>query len=266
MTQEKKISNLVIGGNLAALEYAFREGFPIFYDKLETPFHLEQTKEGIAKKDVIENYSFLLSMAGLNLSSTMTAEYRIEDNVLTISGKKPWKISYRYDKIFDFRTKEDDRLYKVVDYINVRSCGKHDIRELRTKDDFVKEIYFYPSQRMNSSKKFSLFTHNYETITKDAMIVSYLTREQIEDEEYSQIYSRLRLKELMKEAGIKGKRCGTRPDGKIKRNAIKLEFDKRVVNELEEVERNYYYTESRDPYLNKLFGYLYGRSGKTKKT
>ena len=118
---------------------------------------------------------------------------------------------------------------------------------------------------MNSSKKFSLFTHNYETITKDAMIVSYLTKEQIEDEEYSQIYSRLRLKELMKEAGIKGKRCGTRPDGKIKRNAIKLEFDKREVNELEEVERNYYYTESRDPYLNKLFGYLYGRSGKTKK-
>lgn len=266
MKQINKIDNLVVGGNLAALEFAFREGFPIFYEKLETPFHLEQTKEGLTKKDIIDNYSFLLSMAGLNLSSNMVAEYRIDNNILTISGKNPWKISYQYDNIFDFRVEEDNKIYKVVDYINVRSCGKHDIRELRTKDEFVKEIYFYPSQRMNSSKNFSLFTHNYETITKDAMVVSYLTKKQIEDEECSQIYSRLKLKELMKESGIKGKRCGTRPDGKIKRNAIKLEFDRREVNELEEVDRNYYYTQSKDSYLNKLFGYLYGTSGKTKKT
>ena len=62
MKWNKKVKNLVIGGNLAALEFAFREGFPVFYDKLEVPFRLEQTKEGTNKKDLIQNYAFLLSI------------------------------------------------------------------------------------------------------------------------------------------------------------------------------------------------------------
>ena len=265
MKHQKKIKDLVLGGNLLALEYAFREGLPIFYDKLEATFHLEQTKEGLLKKDIIENYAFLLSMAGLNLSSHLVSEFRMQDNVLTITGRVPWKEEYIFENIVDFHKDEEDLVYKVVDYINVRSCGKHDVRELKTQEDFVKEVYFYPSKRMNSSKNFSLYTHSYENVTKDAMIVSYLTKKQIQDEEYSQIYSRLKLKEMMKDAGIKGKKCGTRPDGKIKRNAIKLEFDRREINELEEVSRDYYYTESKHPYLNRLFKYLYGKNSKTKK-
>jgi hypothetical protein len=266
MTNYQKIDKLVFGGNLPSLEYAFREGIYIFYEKLETPFHLEYTKEGLNKKDVIENYAFLLSMAGLNLSSNFVSDYRINDNILTITGKIPWKFEYSFNEIIDFSRQEKERIYKVVDYVNVRSCGNHDVRELKMEDNFVKEIYFYPSKRMNSSKNFSLSTHNYETITKDAIVVSYLTKSQIEDEEYSQIYSRLRLKEIMKEVGIQGKRCGTRPNGKIKRNAIKLEFSKREINEVEEVQRNFYYTESKNPYLNRLYRYLYGRNSKTKKT
>jgi hypothetical protein len=266
MDKINKIKNLVIGGNLQALEYAFREGFPIFYEKLEIPFHLEETKEGINKKDIIQNYAFLLSMAGLNLNSYLVAEYRLENNILFLSGKIPWKLIYQADNIIDFRKQSEEITYKVIDYINVRSCGNHDIRELRTEENFVKEIYFYPSQRMNSSKNFSLSTHNYETVTKDVMIVSYLSKKQIEEEQYSQIYSRLKLKEIMKEVGIQGKKCGTRPNGKVKRNAIKLEFEKREINEIETIERNYYYTESKNVYLNKLYKYLYGKNSKTKKT
>lgn len=266
MKQVIKVENLVLGGNLEALEFAFREGFPVFYEKLEIPFHLDQTKEGLNKKDVIENYAFLLSLGGLNLNSYLVSEYRLTENSLVVSGKKPWQVEIFFKKIIDFTEKQNDTLYKVVDYINVRSCGAHDIRELRTEDSFVKEIYFYPSKRMNSSKNFNLMTHNYETITKDAMIVSYLTKKQIEDEEYSQIYSRLKLKEIMKEAGIKGKRSGTKEDGTIKRQSIKLEFSKREINTTEQQDRNYYYTESKNNYLNKLFNHLYGRNSKTKKT
>lgn len=266
MKQVSRINNLVIGGTLAALEFAFREGFPVFYDKLEIPFHLEQTKDGLNKKDVIQNYAFLLSMAGLNLSSPFVSEYRIDNQSLFLSGKIPWKIEYQFENVYDFRKQDKDKIYKVIDYINVRSCGNHDTREIKMQDNFVKEIYFYPSQRMNSSKNFSLSTHNYEKITKDAMVVSYLTKKQIEEDEYSQIYSRLRLKEIMKEVGILGKKCGTRPNGTIKRNAIKLEFDRREISEIEEVQRNYYYSKSKEPYLNKLFEYLYGKNSKTKKT
>lgn len=267
MKQIEKTKNLVIGGNLAALEFAFKEGFPVFYDKLEIPFHLEQTKEGLNRKDVIENYAFLLSLSGLNYHNYIVGEYRLEKNKLTIHGKKPWKHVVEFENLFDFRNKKNTNLkYKVVDYINVRSCGNHDIRELRTEDNFVKEIYFYPSQRANSSKNFSLSTHNYEKVVKDVMIVSYLTNRQIEKEENSPIYSRLRLLDLMKDAGIKGKKRGTRPNGKEIRSPIVLEFSKREILEIDQHERDYYYSTSKNKYLNKLFGYMYGRKNfKTEK-
>ena len=266
MKQIKKIENLVIGGNLEALECAFKNGYYIFYPKLETPFHLEQTKEGIAKKNILENYSFLLSCSGLNLYTPYVSEFRIKKNSLILTGKTSWQIEYQATNLLDMRKQESKKtLYKVVDYINVRSCGSHDTREIKTDDNFGKEIYFYPSKRNNSSKNFSLSTHNYETITKDAIVVSYLTKKQIEDEDYSPIYSRLRLKEVMKEVGIKGKRCGTRLNGSIKRNAIKLEFDKREILEIETHERNYYYTSSKNGYVDRLYKYLYGKNSKTAK-
>ena len=52
MTTNIKVKNLVVGGNLAALEFAFKEGFPIFYEKLEVPFSLEKTKDGLSKEDI----------------------------------------------------------------------------------------------------------------------------------------------------------------------------------------------------------------------
>lgn len=258
MREKKRIKNLVIGGKLEALEYAYREGFHVFYEHLETPFQLEQTSEGLNKKDIIENYAFLLSLAGLNLSNSLISSYRIEENKLFISGRKPWITEVEFQQLHDFTVEKIDNKFKVADYINTRSCGSHDFREIKTQEEFVKEIYFYPSKRANSSKKFDLMTHNYETVTKDVIIISYLTKEQIEQEEYSPIYSRLKLLETMKEIGIKGKKCGTKPNGKEIRASIKLEFDRREINQIEKNDRNYYYNKSKNKYLNKVFGYLYG--------
>lgn len=260
MKEVRTIHSLVYGNNLEALEFAYRNGIHIFYESLEKPFHLDKTKQGISKRDVIENYAFLLSCAGLNLSCHLNSKHRLGNDRITISGN-PWIIEYHFDTLYNFIEQEQNgkEKYKVVDYINIRSCGMHDIRELRTEEDFVKEIYFYPSQRSNSSKNFSLLTHSYEQVVKDAFVVSYLTKKQIEDEEYSGIYSRLRLKEIMKEVGIKGKKSGTR-NGKPKYGTIKLEFDRREINEIEKQNRDFYYSHSKHLYLTKIYKYLYGRN------
>lgn len=261
MITQIKIENLVIGGNLEALEYAYREGFHVFYEHLEAPFHLEQTSIGLNKKDIIQNYAFLLSLSGLNLNSYLVGTYRVEleEKKLLIFGRKPWQIQIEFDNIYDFTIQKQDVEYKVVDYINIRSCGSHDFREVKTDDRFVKEIYFYPSKRANSSKKFSLTTHNYETVAKDVIVVSYLNPKEIENEDYSPIYSRLKLLEIMKQIGIKGKKCGLRANGKEIRASIKLEFEKREINQIEQTDRNFYYNRSKNKYLNKIFGYLYGK-------
>lgn len=259
MKEIKKVSDLVIGGNLEALEFAYREGFPVFYEKLEVPFHLDQTKEGINRKDIIENYAFILSLAGLNYHSHIVANHRLEQNTLTISGKTPWITEIHFERLHDFR-KDSTKIYKVVDYINVRSCGPHELREIKTDEDFVKEIYFYPSQRCNSTKKFDVARNDYITAAKDVMLVSYMRGDEIDKEENSQIYTRLKLKQIMKDLGIKGKRQGKQKSGAIKYCSIKLEFAKREINEIEENNRNYYYSQSKNSYMSKIFNYMYGRS------
>jgi len=262
--QEKKISNLVIGGNLPALELAFREGYHIYYEELQFPFHLEQTKEGLIRKDIIENYAFLLSLSGLNLSGNKIFSSRLQEDYIVLNFKNSKSEKIYFKNLHDMSsTIEKQKIYKVIDYINVRSCGHHDIKTLNTKEDFVKEIYFYPSKRVNSSKNFNLFTHDYETCVKDCILVSYISGKDLENQDYSEIYSRLKLKEVMKEVGITGKKSGKTKTGKINYAPIKLEFAKREIKELEE-ERNYFYTKSKNQYLNKIFSFLYGRNTTTK--
>ena len=262
--KQKTISDLVVGGSLKALEFAFREGYHIYYDRLHIPFHLEQTKEGLTKKDIIENYAFLLSLSGLNLSNPKTYSSRLQEEYIVLNAKGTASEKIYFNNLHDMSISiDEDKTYKVIDYINIRSCGHHDIKTLNTKEDFVKEIYFYPSKRVNSSKNFNLFTHDYETCVKDCMLVSYIKGKELENEDYSQIYSRLKLKEVMKEVGIMGKKSGKTKTGKINYAPIKLEFAKREIKELEE-ERNYFYTKSKNQYLNKMFNFLYGRNTTTK--
>lgn len=256
----KKLENLVIGGDLEALEFSFREGYHIFYEKLLPPFYLDKTKESLSKKDVLENYAFILSLAGLNLHSYLNSQFRLEKNKLTISGKKPYIIEILFKNLYDFTKKyEDKKLYKVIDYIDVRSCGEHDIRELKTEENLCREIYFYPSKRVNTSKNYNFLSTNYEKITKDAIIISYIEGSSIEKEENSPIYTRLKLKEIMKSLGIRGKKCGIGKNGKQKYNSIKLEFKKREILEIEQ-ERNYFYTQSKNKFLNNLYNHLYGKN------
>ena len=260
-----ELENLVIGGDLESLEFAFREGYPIFYEELDAPLFLERTKEGVLKKDIMHNYAFILSLAGLNLSSRLNYEYRISKKTLTITGVTAWIKEYKFQNLFDFRNKfSQSETYKVVDYINIRSCGHHDLREIKIKDDTIKEVIFYPSLRNNLSKNFDIFRQSYETITKDAIVISHLKGRDIEKEENSHIYTRLRLKEIMKEAGIRGKKCGFYDNGKQKYNPIKLEFEKREILKIEKNERNYFYSKSKNYYMNKMYKYFYGRSTKTK--
>lgn len=253
--------NLVIGGNISALEFSFREGYPIFYPELDTPLFLERTKEGISKKNIIDNYAFLLSLAGLNYYSPSLYEFREEKQKLVISFIPNGIIEIRYNILHDYRQKFNKKnYYKVIDYINVRSCGNHNLREIKIKNNIIKEIHFYPSSRNNSSKNFDILKQSYEKITKDALVVSHVKGSDLEKEEYSHIYTRLKLKEIMKETGIKGKKCGFYEDGKQKYNSIKLEFHKREIVNIEKQERDYFYSQSKNTYLNKLYKYLYGRN------
>ena len=96
----------------------------------------------------------------------------------------------------------------------VKSGMKHEYDLIYDKADFVNELIFYPSERIDGE-------HN----LKDVVGVSYLSKEQLDDFEYSDINARFKTLYMMKQAGIKGARNGRdmKDKTKYKYYSVKLE-------------------------------------------
>ena len=121
-----------------------------------------------------------------------------------------------------------EKVYKVYDWIDVRSGMNHPHDYIETGDDFVRELYFYPSDRIDG----------HHANRKDLVIASYMTEEQLNDIDYSDFYSRFKAEEVMKQAGIRGRANGRR-NGKRLFRSLKLEPSYREV-----------FTVTRDIYEN----------------
>ena len=293
-----EVDELVIGNSLEAVSYAFlnhktlilndshKLNFFDFFEpeadlqkyKLELgEYELKTSKEaklvGPSKLEVWERLVFSLSLAGLLPIYDLASSIRIEDkNILKISTKNSRMIRFKFNqlRVFDGENVhglgvpvEHDR-YKVIDWVNVRSGMKHEYDYLETKDCFVKEVYFYPSQRLGAGE-------NDER--KDLVSVSYLSKEQLEDFSYSDTYVKFKIQSLMKGHGIRGARNGIRPDdpSKYAYHSVKIEPVKREISRLtKSVYKNkelfvfdgrkerevYLGTSQQDGYLNKVYNLL----------
>jgi hypothetical protein len=115
--------------------------------------------------------------------------------------------------------------YRTLDWFDVRSGMKHDYNYLLDDSEFCKKIHFYLSWRIDG---------NYDR--KDLVCESYLTEEQLNDVNYSDSISRLKVLNMMKEAGIRGT-----GNGVGRWLPIKLELWKREIypiNKFDYIEKN----------------------------
>ena len=168
-----------------------------------------------------------LSLAGLLPFTNKVTSLRIlEDNYAeAYTDSRKIKISFNKLLIFDeinihglaepvFKAKKE---YKVYDWLITKGMSKHETTMLKSDDDFVREIIFYPSERPGTRKT-----------TRDMVAVSYMTEDQIADLDYSENFARLEAKNMMKGAGLRGYSNGF---SKIKQAtqyyAIVLEHDRR---------------------------------------
>ena len=198
---EYEYDKLVIGGSLASLVYAYHESLPIIWTEARLPHFFDKTEDGIPKIDLWQKMAFLLSMAGLAPMGGKATSWRIEDDgILKVIGKEPYYVKFKaeeveyYDEILD---EKEDTIFEVVDWVSVRSGMVHDFDHLSSEDDFLKHVYFYKTKRVDGN-------HD----KKDAVCLSYMTRAQLLDDDYSETYIRLKLIDMMKEAGIKGQGNG----------------------------------------------------------
>ena len=174
---------------------------------------------------------FILGIKGNIIYADKVENIRIESpSRLNVFTKRARKYPMEYEKIYVFDdyslqglapdgppTQED--LLEVRDWFDVKSGMKHEHKLLTTDSKFVNKIIFYPSERIDGN-------HN----LKDAVAISYLTKEQLGDCEYSDINARFKALYVMKKAGIRGTSNGKDPiTGNTKHYSLKMLNSRRDV-------------------------------------
>lgn len=272
--------HLVIGSDLNAVIFAYLKGFPLVTNRDVFPFRfdcfdcdvdisklntglekiqLQEKTLGPSKFDVYKHLSFLLSVAGLlPLGNKFFSSRLKEDNHLKITTKNSRMINIKFNHLYIFNDDNisglpepieslNEGMFKVLDWIDATSCTTHPHDYFEFEDDFVREIFFYPSDRLDGN----------HPNKKDLVAVSYLNAEQLKDYEYSDVYTKFKVLQIMKEKGIKGRRNGRDmlDKTKYKYYALKLQPHKREViplqknlyDDLENIEFMY---ESEEDLLN----------------
>ena len=163
--------NLIIGGNLASLVFAFKTGHPIIISKVDIPYshHFFKTdielnklkvknesKElitpsgsilvGLKKEDLYSHLYFLLSVNGqivLEIPSQTTRLHK-EFNLVKIVSDRSRLYSYKYKKLYCFtrsiiglETDVKTIAYELINYFNITRCYKHEYEAIDKQQDGI---------------------------------------------------------------------------------------------------------------------------------
>ena len=236
----RKYDNIVIGSSLSAVVFAFNNQYPLFFTHPRKPFRFDhlgpqsdlgcvklstppkeiQTFDGpkilgCPKYLLWERLLFLLSLEGLVPLSDLCGSIRAVDQRVVCSNdySKIFEFDYGVCHYFGddnssgfvFEKKIAKPKFVCYDWIAFNRGGKHDIDYIRTGDDLAREMWFYPSDRIDGN-----------TAVKDACVVSLLSADQVEHFDYSETMARFKMIHEMELRGMKGKFNGYGPNGKPK--------------------------------------------------
>ena len=233
--------DIVVGSDLRATLFAFNNNLPIFFSQPRRPFRfdflapnidlgcvkltrnnlLELTNitevkvVGLRAELLWERLLFLLNLDGKVPLANLCASMRFDREHLTCSNEYSKIGTLNFSNCFYFgddnisglvRQKElANPTYTCYDWIAFNSGGKHEIDYIWVGDDFVKEIWFYSSDRMCGNSP-----------VKDACVVSALTQDQLAEFDYSETMARFKMISEMEKRGMKGRQNGYSTNGNPK--------------------------------------------------
>tara|TARA_R100001082_G_scaffold26184_1_gene12991 strand:- start:1248 stop:2057 length:810 start_codon:yes stop_codon:yes gene_type:complete len=247
-----EMGEVVIGGTMSAAMHSYVNNLPLFFAKHRPPFRFELYEDGTPKAEAFRRLMFVLSLKGLNMASDNISSMRFSDDVLKLTTKNSALIRVAFSRatIFDEAelhnidppAHETKAKFKVYDWFSVRKGMVHEHDKIDTDSDFVQRVHFYPSDRIDGK-------HD----KKDLVAVSTMTEEQLHDIDYSDIYVKFKVADLMKSAGIHGPRNGVcASTGRQKYHSIVIEHDRRDSSRLARPKRQdtefltYNYTNYQD--------------------
>ena len=252
-----KHDKIVVGSSLKAVMFAYVNELPIFFSVPQKPFffnrlpvHLdlsflsiinkatklngiESEKEvGLPQEVLWNKLMFILSYAGKAPLADFCDSMRYNGETLVFSNFFSKISEVYFNTCYYFgdnncyrlidRKEIDKGNYLCYDWIAFNSGGKHEIDFINTEDDFVKDIWFHPSERIDGRTK-----------VKDACVVSYLTDSQLMDFDYSETMARFKMLHEMKERGMKGRQNGFNSAGNPRHYDFKTTHIKREIQQNE---------------------------------
>ena len=225
-----KYENIVVGSSLSALTFAYTNYYPVFFTQADTPFRFDflspnhtpigipceaktllsfgdEMNVGTRKQVLWDRLYFLLSLRGLIPLSNLCRTIRCNEKTITCLNEYSKIFEVSFGKCHYFgdsgtsgfvrKNKLDEHSYTCYDYIAFNSGGKHEVDFIHTDDDFISEIWFYSSDRIDGN-----------TPVRDACAVSKLTESQLRDFDYSETMARFKVLKIMKDNGMRGKLSG----------------------------------------------------------
>jgi len=233
--------DIVVGSDLKAVLFAFNNNLPIFFSQPRRPFRFDflapntdlgcvkLTREGEleltrtngvkvvgSRAELLwERLLFLLNLDGKVPLANLCSSMRFDGEHLICSNEYSKIGALNFARIFYFG---DDNIsglvkekelanpsYTCYDWIAFNSGGKHEIDYIWVGDDFVKEIWFYSSDRMCGNSP-----------VKDACVVSTLTQDQLTDFDYGETMARFKMISEMEKRGMRGRQNGYSTNGNPK--------------------------------------------------
>lgn len=231
---------IVVGSSLKAILFAFKKNCPVIFTDPQTPFRFEyldyninldalklDNKKnkllstdnhkfvGLEKFLLWERLLFLLSLDSKVPLSNLCKSIRCDDNKIVCFNEYSKIAQFKFDKCYYFDEENsvgfikekniDSELITCYDWIAFNKGGKHKVDYIETDNSFVKNVWFYPSDRIDGA-----------TAIKDACIVSQLRKNQLESFDFSETMARFKLEHEMYARGMKGPSNGYGPNGKLK--------------------------------------------------
>ena len=220
---KRTLQEVVIGGTLEALAFSYEMRLPLIINSVQKPHRFVQAPSGLpALKEWHEIY-YALSNMGLNLLGSKARSVRLKEDLISVTTKDARVIKFDYDHatIFDDehvsglpQPISENKDFIVLDWITCKSCETHEHTFWEHEEDFVKEVHFYPSDRLDG----------HHPNRKDIVAISYLKVDDLKNFEYSDTYAKFKVTSLMKGAGIGGRRCGGN-----NQYALDLEVERREI-------------------------------------